>query len=129
MLLSTDGEDGAGGQGRHCLYPERVVLCATCVTVMGGYQHGRSRDRGRTAWLRRVRGQEDVEKGAANVSVAVHALPMDRQLAPLVVHHLVASSALSPMMSYWDSFAPVRTCTRLPSFQTVTAAPAGCFQR
>src|ERR1700677_2853082 len=45
-----------------------------------------------------------------------------------VVHHRLASWALSPMMSYWDSFAPVRTCPGFPSFQTATAAPAGCFQ-
>ncbi len=44
-------------------------------------------------------------------------------------HHLAASWALSPMMSYWDSFAPVRMWTCFPSFQTATAAPAGCFQR
>jgi hypothetical protein len=45
------------------------------------------------------------------------------------IHHLVASWALSPMMSYWDSFPPVRTCTCFPSFQTATAAPPGCFHR
>jgi len=28
---------------------------------------------------------------------------------PDQVHHLAASSVVSPMMSYWDSFAPVRT--------------------
>ena len=36
-------KDSAGGKGRHRLYPERGVLCATCVTVVGGYQDGGSR--------------------------------------------------------------------------------------
>ena len=36
-------KDGTGGKGRHRLYPERGVLCATCVTVAGGYQHCGSR--------------------------------------------------------------------------------------